>query len=507
MKKHTLLVLIFSMLSVGLSAQKIKYKDIFPTLESKNYEQGEPLLRQFFSNPKKADETSANLQMAYIHEQKALRARVIEDSTALYQNADSAMIFFYKCKTLIEEKELKKNDQYYREFYRRDLRTGEFGIKLSDIQLAIDDKIVALNKRLTNAHAINDNVALIDKTYKASQKLFTDLLNEYNDYNDFVMEATAENLRAFDPLMDNDEVIEKAAKAITDAVIVIDNTGFNPELNKRRINDLETDGKSPSDVYAGEFNFWNYKAWALKSKREVGTEIIPLKGKIKQKDDEITALLTTTSSGGSVEVADIESALDLSRLQGIKKYDPNSFGIQLLAYKGQEVKYNYLSNPVYDPVLVDSLAVTPQMKRADTLLYVAKEQEKMLESLVESNSVSAEKKYSELLQTFGGIEGMLNYLSNSLAVNKERILELTSAQEYWNEKARWGLLLGDSIDLTLDFRVQPLDSLKDKYIPILTHVDSTLDIYTVVLTRTDDKSTGFVAMLKDSRLGEWIQAF
>ncbi|GEM_PF-6828789 len=507
MTKFSFLLLVMSILYAEVFAQKIKYKDIFPTLEAKNYDQGEPLLRQFFSNVKNADEPNANLQMAYILEQKALSARVIEDSTILYQNADSAILFFQKCKTLIDDKELKKNDDYYREFYRRDLRTGEFGIKLSDIQLAIDDKTAALRKRMTNAHAINDNVALIDRTYSASQKLFTDLMVEYNDYNDFVMEATSENLKAFDPLMDNDEIIEEAAKAITDAVIVIDNTGFNPELKKKPIIDLETDGKSTSDVFAGEFDFWDYKAWALKSKREVGTEILPIKGKIKQKDDEIAVLLTTTASGGSVTVDDIESALNLGRLQGIKKYDPKSFGLQLLAFRGQEVKYNYLSNPVYDPILVDSLAITPQLKRADTLLQVAEEQGQLLEGLVEANNMGAERKYAELLQTFGGEEGILTYLSNSLAVNRERITAMTLAKDYWTERARWGLLLGDSLDLTLDFRAQPLDSLMDKYIPIAQEVDEELNIYSVGVTRASDKSSGYVAMLKDSRLGEWVQPF
>lgn len=503
-----LLLVFFVLLSLPeLTAQKIKYKDIFPTLESKNYAQGEPLLRQFFSNEKNADEPSANLQMAYIFEQKALSARVIEDSTQLYQMGDSAIIYFYNAKRLIDEKELKKNDDYYREFYRRDLRTGEFGIKLSDIQLSIDDHIATIRKRVTNARTINNNVALIVKAYNESQALFKELLAQYKDYNEFVMEATAEKLTAFDPLIENDIVIEKAAKDITAAVIVIDNTGFNPQLEKRTITDLEQDGKSPSDIYGGEFNFWDYKEWALKTKREVGTEILPLKNKIKDKDDEIAKLLTVTSAGASTDSATIARTINLEGLEGIRKFDEQSFGLMMLEFRGQEVKYNYLSNPVYDPVLVDSLAITPQLQRADSLLQIAKKQSELLERLALSNRNGNASKYSRLLETFGGESGLLDYLTNSIALNAERIEALEAATTYWYDKARWGLILGDTIDFQLDIVTQPLDSISDKYIPLLSEVDEERNIYTVGLTSDSDKSSGFIAMFKDSRLGEWIQEF
>lgn len=506
---NKLLLLVFFVLwtSTELSAQKVKYKDIFPTLEAKNYAEGEPLLRLFFANDKNADEPSANLQMAYIFEQKAMKARVIEDSTQLYQMGDSAIIYFFNAKRLIDEKELKKNDDYYREFYRRDLRTGEFGIKLSDIHLSIDDRIAAVQKRITNARSINKNVALIERTYSESQALFRQLLAAYRDYNEFVMQATTEKLSAFDPLIDNDEVIERAAKDITASVIVIDNTGFNPQLKKRTIADLATDGRSPSDVYAGEFNFWDYKEWALKTKREVGTEIIPLKNKIKAKDDDITGLLTVTSSGGSVDSTTIAKAIQLDDLQGILKFDEKSFGLDMLDFKGKEVQFNYLSNAVYHPFLVDSLAITHQMKRVDSLYEIATAQEVLLDQLVASNNAGNAQKYTELLQTFGGESGLLDFLTNAMAVNRERVETLEAAKDYWTDKARWGLILGDSIDLELDIEGQPLDSIADKFVPVITQVDDELNIYTAGLTRQSGKAAGFVARLRDSRLGEWVQDF
>ena len=110
-------------------SQKIKYKDIFPLLESKQYDQAEGNLRSYIFNPKNADHANSQLHMGYLFENKLLGADILKDTTQLYGWGDSAVLYLAKAKSLITDKELKKRDEYYQAFYRRDLRTGEFGIK------------------------------------------------------------------------------------------------------------------------------------------------------------------------------------------------------------------------------------------------------------------------------------------------------------------------------------------------------------------------------------------
>ncbi|WP_425390832.1 hypothetical protein [Ekhidna sp.] len=131
-------------MSLGSTAQKLKYKDIYPYLKSKNYEKGIPQLKQYLAVGENSEEASPNLEMGiWLHE----RLKNIDDEAQLTEVGDSAVYFLKKAKNLIDEKEVKKREEYYLEFKRRDLRTGKFGVKVSDVHLDIENRIDDIRKR------------------------------------------------------------------------------------------------------------------------------------------------------------------------------------------------------------------------------------------------------------------------------------------------------------------------------------------------------------------------
>ena len=137
------------------NAQKIKYKDIFPFLNSKIYNaENEANLKSFLAQEKKSH-ANANLQLAFIMEDKFLKMNILKDTVKVALLRDSTIDQFKKTVILITEKEIKKNKAYYQDFYRRDLRTGEFGIKISDIHLEIEKKIEAISQRSKDIHRMN----------------------------------------------------------------------------------------------------------------------------------------------------------------------------------------------------------------------------------------------------------------------------------------------------------------------------------------------------------------
>ena len=155
MKTSFLAIVILLFCATSVDAQKIKYKDLFPTLNAKNWTEGAPKLKAFLADPKNVDEANANLQMGLMMEDKFLKLDAAKDTVALFSAGDSAIFFLEKAKGLITEKELKKNDEYYQSFFRRDLRTGDFGIKVSDVHLDIEKKIEVLEKRMNDSRDLN----------------------------------------------------------------------------------------------------------------------------------------------------------------------------------------------------------------------------------------------------------------------------------------------------------------------------------------------------------------
>lgn len=143
--KYIFLTMLISVSTAGL-AQKVKYKDIYPYLKAKNYKLGIPKLKSYLADIENQSEGNPNYQMGiWLHE----KFTNLDEANAamLTQVGDSAIAYLSRAKNLIDDKEVKKQKDYYQEFVRRDLRSGKFTIKVSDIHLDIENRIEAIRQR------------------------------------------------------------------------------------------------------------------------------------------------------------------------------------------------------------------------------------------------------------------------------------------------------------------------------------------------------------------------
>ena len=114
------------------TAQKIKYKDIFPKLNAKSYSVELETQLMIFLEAAKKPHPNANYHLGLIYETRFYKMDILGDTANIALSADSTVNQLSLAITLITEKELK-HDEYYQSFHRRDLRTGKYGIKLSDV--------------------------------------------------------------------------------------------------------------------------------------------------------------------------------------------------------------------------------------------------------------------------------------------------------------------------------------------------------------------------------------
>ena len=136
-RKLLLVICLISIIGSQVVAQKLKYKDIYPLLETKNYDSGIPTLRKFLSDPKNADHANGNYQMGLYYESRVDEMDLIKDSTTIQVATDSAIYFLARGKQLITEKELKKNDDYYQAFLSPGFEDWRFRYK--DLRCASGD--------------------------------------------------------------------------------------------------------------------------------------------------------------------------------------------------------------------------------------------------------------------------------------------------------------------------------------------------------------------------------
>src|SRR5690349_5480437 len=139
MRKVALLrVLVLLMLSVTISygQKKVKYKDIFELLNTKQYEQAESFLKAYIKE--NDDNPNAYLFMGLIYQEKSQKDDVLKQTKLATAHMDSSIYYLNMAYKTVTEKEIKRNEEYYQAYNRRDLRTGQFGVKLADIQFDLE---------------------------------------------------------------------------------------------------------------------------------------------------------------------------------------------------------------------------------------------------------------------------------------------------------------------------------------------------------------------------------
>lgn len=486
--------------------KKLKYKDIFPLLEAKNYVEAEPLLRKFLEDKKNLEEGSANLQMAYILHHHAQNASVVADSAYLFSVIDSAKWYYNNAISLIDEKEVKKSDDYYQEFNRRDLRSGEFMIKVSDIHLTIQDKIKYLDKRLTNARIIGTELQKLAVNYNESILTYKGLVGGLKDYSGFLLSCDETKTAALTRLISLSREMRQSQDKITQSIILIDNAGFRPMESKKPINDITKDGYASNDIYLGDFNFWDYGTWAEKALKTVQNTIKPLVDQLTSRTAQVAKILEKVRSGELVNTATFVQDVDISTLRAIETYDPQSVALQILDLQRLEANYHVLSQPTYEPRLRDSTQVSFYLKQMDTLNAITRNVGEILTSISKPRIEEGIFTYPAFFQKIGGLTGAEKMLSETKSWHEGVQGWILENLHFWTEKARWTIYAQDSIDLNINIDAV-LTKAPFRFKPLALKVDENRTIFPVGINNLGNSLQGFVCGVEDSRQVRWMKGF
>ncbi|MCX2744272.1 hypothetical protein OO013_10365 [Mangrovivirga sp. M17] len=186
MRKHFLIYLVFFVLiSFNVKGQKKDYKDISPLVISRQYKIAKPLLSELLKEH--PDFPVANLYAGKIYHDIFSGYDFIADSSGFFSYYDSAKYYYQRYKTLGNEKDIRKNDDFYKEFYRRDLRTGEYDIKLSDIIVEIDQSIDKMDDHKREVVDLHRFKMEVEKEYSVLLKKVKGHISTFLDYNEFIL--------------------------------------------------------------------------------------------------------------------------------------------------------------------------------------------------------------------------------------------------------------------------------------------------------------------------------
>lgn len=324
-------------ISVAAFGQKIKYKDLFALLNARQYADAEPFLRKYLKD--NDDNPNAFLQMGFIFQEKSQKSDVLKETQAAKTFADSAVIFYDKALKTITEKELKRNDEYYESYRRRDLRTGEFSIKLSDVQLEIE-------KRIQEMKARSQKVGVLRQQFDKTQTLYASAQGQYKQLQD-AFPGEKELLLRSD---DNTIAKLKSIAATFDSTVTefnsykhtlqsLGKTPYAQVLQLRNVTKFRSDAGGTPDFFASEISLWDFQEWANAGLQAIEADVQPLRQKLVGYDVQINKLMDKVKKDSVAIFDEITEVLEKLNDNPVKQFDPEPMPLELFRMKLAELQY------------------------------------------------------------------------------------------------------------------------------------------------------------------------
>lgn len=426
-----------------LQAQKVKYKDIFGLLSSKQYEEAEPFLKKYLKE--NDDNPSAFLFMGIIYQEKSLKNDILKQLPVVIKNTDSAVYFFNKAKSTINEKEIKRNDEYYQAYNRRDLRTGEFGVKLSDIQFDLEKKTEALHERLERIKMTNYYFRTADSLYKKCNALYRSLQQPYSSLNEFFLRSNDSTIIQLNNLVVRFDSALKFTENYIASVQNVSSTQYRPSIRIKPVENFKTDGVELDDFYQNDLMMWNYRTFSTETKEIVEKEIFPLRNHLVSFDIELNKLGEKLSADSVSVRSDITNLTEKLLSSQLKKFDPDPLPLNVFSMKMANLEYR--SIVLEDQPLCDSLDVHLQLKLAEKERFYLNRLDSLAGMLL-ATDINAADNYSHFITSAYNSPLVLKNYTKGLKEFAER--EIEKSEEVLASRRndlRW--LVVDSVSIPL----------------------------------------------------------
>ncbi len=480
-------VLICFVMALSSEAQKVKYKDILYLLKSKQYEQAEPFLKKHLAETKSKPNPNALLFMGFVYQDKAEKIDYLKNTEALLLNSDSALYFLDRAFKSITEKDLRDEDEYDM-YSRRDLRTGKFDIKLSDVQLDIETRMKAIKERKEKVKVAKSFFADAVAQYGRAEKLFRELQAGAASSKELYLRADEALIKKLKNLSLTFDSAATTFSHFRSSNQVLGKTGYNPALDLREIRDFKAEGTEPPDFYKDNVRAWDYKRWADGVETVITKEIFPMRENLVSYDNEINKLRAKVKRDSVSVRNDLTKLVDRLLLDQLKKYDPTPMPMAVFKMKVAELEY--ANEKVEHRPHRDSADVPLRITHLNSELAVLHRLDSITQTLSALNFAEAEKDYAHFITHAYGTPSVLKSLIHTTQEFAHRERDKLTLQRQKMEKALiWIVDKTDSIPLVPDARYT------QKHVPLFIADNQ----FTTGLTFVDSLATGYFYTIQPSR--------
>lgn len=327
---------------IAADAQRVKYKDVYELIKTRKHKEAYPLLKIVL----KADtaNASANLYLGSFLYHRAKAYDVLKENDAALIDCDSAIFYLSRAKRLINEKEIRKNDDYYTGYADKNKKdTNKVVINrdsiLRRVTHDVNHKLKDIAIHRGEIHHIfklfNKSVSLYDK----SATIYKTINVKYSSVKEMCLlsdDALHNDLAAIQHAYDSSHhYFELYQKAIKHYPI----HHYNQHLEVENIETFRLDGLSKAEFLSNKPKVWNYSKWSKDIIHALEKDIRYIRAAILRYDE----MYNTYSEKLSIGKLPYDSATavvpDKKLYSLANKYDYNSMALKILDYKQKKLEY------------------------------------------------------------------------------------------------------------------------------------------------------------------------
>jgi hypothetical protein len=350
---RSLLIVVFLVITFvsNTEAQRIRYKNLFPILQSKDYKTAEPQLLKFLEE--NDDEANAYFYLGEIIVSKLDTVEIFPSLEKYDSMANQAIKSYKKAISLVDDREVRKNDDYYMAYNRRDLRTGKFGIKTSDVHLDYENKISSVSSKkelILELHHLKEGSK---NQYDNFKNKIVGFYSSYPDEIAFLLRANPEDRETLNQSIKFFNDFKEQYSLFVDKLNSLNHPLYDPELKILPISNW--DQLAPKDLDFSDFKIeiQDYDEYLTSVNNRIESEVRPLEELLYETDNDFNeALKTNESVKDSAEIQELNIPQELKN--GLSSLDESNVIYNLLQYKQLKNKSNLLTNVSLMPVLADS---------------------------------------------------------------------------------------------------------------------------------------------------------
>lgn len=403
-------------------AQTVKYKDLFLMIQQNKKDQAFPLIKQIAR--KDTQYASVNMQLGLLFYEKSLAFDELKESDAIIKNADSSIFYMNRAFRQMNEKEIRKNDEYYLEYYNKPNITQNRDSVLKRVKNDIEYKTTKITTHKNSVSKIYKSFSKGSDFYFQSASIYKKLNEKFQNENELcllVEDAEKQQLHnlvlAFDSVLFYENDYKSQIKNYP-------LKSYNQDFIVRNIETFRIDGFSKPNFLDSKVFLWNYTEWANKLIKILETDIKELKSKSDYTYQKYSSYHEKIQNNQISEdtITNLKADIRLHRL--LSKYAPYGMIQKLLDYKLKKIffssseisKLNNLSN-----------TTTENFDQKATLMYGQTKKIIICDSAF-SKLKNIQKK-TELLKNKSFIE---NHFKNEKGFDNQMIIE----QSFLNESKK-----------------------------------------------------------------------